>query len=222
MHATLGPSDTPLTASPGVHTEVDFNLLEDWRHAARDPDVHVPRWLAHGAPAGVSLMPELAGVFPEVDAGPKHDIEPATWSEDLQKYKSVEDDPNAAGEVNKLLSTSFFDEFDSYKALVNAVNGEPVMSKLALITKIQGEKLKLRLILDCLQSGVNAMTKQLERILLPMVMDIINDTLDLTTVLVKEEVIEYLVLDYTDAFFRVPLHPQERRFVTAFFGGRFM
>ena len=33
---------------------------------------------------------------------------------------------------------------------------------------------------------------------------------------------EYMVLDYTDAFFRAPLHPAERKFFTAFFNGRFM
>ena len=69
------------------------------------------------------------------------------------------------------------------------------MSKLALITKIQGAKLKPRLILVCLQSGVNSMTRQLERILLPMVMDVVNDSLDMMTALVQEEIMEYMVLD---------------------------
>ena len=40
-----------------------------------------------------------------------------------------------------------------------------------------------------------------------MVMDVVNDTLDLMTALVNKEVAEYLVLDYTDAFFRTPSHP---------------
>ena len=41
------------------------------------------------------------------------------------------------------------------------------MSKLAMVSKILADKVKRRLIVDCLRSGANDVAKQWERILLP-------------------------------------------------------
>ena len=66
------------------------------------------------------------------------------------------------------------------------------------------------------------MTWQLERILLPAVLDVVNDSLDMMATLLEYDAMEYMVLDYTDAFYKLPLHPEERKFYTAHFNGMFL
>ena len=146
MSSALGPSPTRLSCTPSVTSELDPQLLEDWRHAAKDPDVHVPRWLAEGAPAGISKMPELAGIFPPVETAPSYEIQPTIFTDKFENYSSVEEDADADGEVDKLASTDYIDVFYDLAKLVCAVKGRPIVSKLALIKKVQNGKVKLRLL----------------------------------------------------------------------------
>ena len=64
-----------------------------------------------------------------------------------------------------------------YEEVVAYLIGEPVLSKIAFITKETDNGLKYRLILDCSISGTNSHTRQWERIVLPKVTDVVNDTL---------------------------------------------
>ena len=76
-----------------------------------------------------------------------------------------------------------------------------------MITKTVGERTKRRLIMDCLMSGANGKTLQQERILLPRIADLIYDVLALLDKCEPGEQIFSLVLDFVDAFFRVPPLP---------------
>ena len=110
-----------------------------------------------------------------------------------------------------MANTDYIDVFYDLAELICAVNGHPVVSKLGITKKLQNGKVKPRLMLGCLQSGVNAMTWQLERFLLTALLDVANDSLDMMAACLGDEVIEYMVLDYTDAFYKLPLRPEERK-----------
>ena len=94
------------------------------------------------------MMPELAGIFPPVSTEPSYEIQPTTFTDDFENSSSVEDDDDADGEIRKLANTDYIDVFYDIAELICAVNGDPVVSKLALIKKLQNGKVKLRLILD--------------------------------------------------------------------------
>ena len=81
-----------------------------------------------------------------------------------------------------------------------------------MITKEAYEAIKQRLILDCLASGINSITTQVERITLPRVIDLVNDVLDLMANMTVDQIMEFTVLDFTDAFFKVPLLFDDRRY----------
>ena len=54
-----------------------------------------------------------------------------------------------------------------------------------------------------------------------MIPDVVNDSLDLLTERLENDLLEYMVLDYTDAFYKLPLKPDERIFPTAFYKEKF-
>ena len=49
-------------------------------------------------------------------------------------------------------------------------------------------------------------------VILPRLVDLISDTLDLSSDLGPDEEVEYLILDFVDAFWNIPLSLGERRF----------
>ena len=80
----------------------------------------------------------------------------------------------------------------------------PVISKLALITKVAGDQIKHRLILDCLRSAADAWAVKWERTLLPKILDLASDLLELLAKMTKgmseDENLFMMVLDFVDAF----------------------
>ncbi|CAE7555177.1 unnamed protein product [Symbiodinium sp. KB8] len=139
------------------------------------------------------------------------------WAEDYHgNYTSVDDDPAAKAEVNRLLESGYVKCFESRGAGEAWVGGKVCLSKLGLITKVHPitGKVKCRLILDCKQSHVNQRAWKGGRLLLPRVTDVLDDTLGLLRQAEgTDSGVEWLVLDYSDWFFQIPLHPKERRHV---------
>ena len=157
------------------------------------------------------------GVFPSsVDPEPELGLHEG-WAEDYHgNYTSVDDDPAAKAEVNRLLESGYVKCFESRGAGEAWVGGKVCLSKLGLITKVHPitGKVKCRLILDCKQSHVNQRAWKGGRLLLPRVTDVLDDTLGLLRQAEgTDSGVEWLVLDYSDWFFQIPLHPKERRHV---------
>ena len=163
LNQVFGTSPTDMTITPGVHTELDAKFLENWRRAANDPDTEVPQWLVRGSPAGITSWPKDKGICPAVEGDPAYDVCMANFSEDFSNYKSVGEDSDAEEEITKLGATDYLDVYGSLNEVLQAIGAPPTVSKLALIKNIINDKKKLRLILDCLQSGVNSATTQIER-----------------------------------------------------------
>ena len=97
----------------------------------------------------------------------------------------------------------------------------PVTSKLALITTEKDGVLKHRLILDCRVSGANDAARRYERILLPKAWNVVAAIMDLKKRAGKQEIIELMVLDFSDAFYMLPLLPEERKYFAAHLGDSF-
>ena len=83
------------TPSAEFPTPVRWDLLDDWRRAAEDPDSEPPRWLQHGAPAGIEEEVVDMGVFP----ASVEDEDMAQHYSDLSESRSqlVQLDHNAMG-----------------------------------------------------------------------------------------------------------------------------
>ena len=73
------------------------------------------------------------------------------------------------------------------------------------------DKIKRRLIVDCLRSGADDVATQWERILLPKVLDVIMDVLDLMGSPGTRQM-ALSVLDFSDAFYLLPLCPEELKY----------
>ena len=71
MTTLLGTSPRHLPVDPRVDTELDAQLLENWRHAAGDVDTDVPDWLSAGAASGINDLPASKGIFPSTRRCPK-------------------------------------------------------------------------------------------------------------------------------------------------------
>jgi len=133
-------------------------------------------------------------------------------------YASVEQDDDAWQEILKLTDKSWLKRFRSLEELTAFLGESPVLSKFGLVVKIRYDKIKKRLILDSAQSGVSKVASKLERIILPRILDAAIDVLHL---LAAGHEVEIMVLDFADAFWLLPLAPEERRWFTSKIRGNF-
>ena len=90
------------------------------------------------------------------------------------------------------------------------MNTKPIVSYIALITTIEDGVEKHGLVLYCRMSGSNSRTLNSERILLPKAWDIIGGALGMQALCVDDEPLELFVLDFSDAFYMLPLGYDEQ------------
>ena len=70
-------------------------------------------------------------------------------------------------------------------------------------------------------SGSNDAAFRSERILLPKAWDVVSGIMELQKRVVDGEVVEFVVLDFADAFYMLPLRGDERSYFTAQYRGEF-
>lgn len=209
------------TQKTALDSKLQADLLWQLARAAGDPDADcIQSWLTEGAPAGISkniedpgriFPPDVPGDFHEGAELPDHTLH--------KNYTSVDDDPAAGPEVERLIETGFVQAFSTHDELSKWLGGPPHLSKLGMITKEKDGRVKRRLILDCKESGVNRLARSGGRLILPRVSDIVDDALYLMSQSTgPDQQIEWLILDFTDWFYNVPLHPDERRHFTWAYG----
>ena len=199
---------------------LDYGLLGAWGRKAGDPDAeYIETWLKGGSPAGIDAPIKDPGIFPQNDAEPESGdgVDYFHDPSGHENYKSVEDDPMALVEIQRLIDTGYVKTFDDLDACQEWLGGTPLTSKLAMVTKVRPDgTTKRRLILDCRESGANLLAQKGGRVQLPRPTDLVDDALFLLSRAEGEEV-EALVLDFKDWFYSVPLQHSERRFFTAAF-----
>ena len=192
-----------------AHTDVRAELLAAWVRSSSDPDVHVPAWLAQGTPAGIRAHPESCGIFPCAGEDEDELNDPElleTQHDTFASYASVEADSFAWDEVQKIVGQGWMKEFDSLRDCTEFLGGEtPVLSKFGMVVKMRGTKIKRRLSLDSKQSGIRYCATKRERVLLPRVTDAMFDMPDMAANAREGDFLEWLVLDFADVFWNLPL-----------------
>ena len=106
-------------------TKLRAELLLQWGLAANDPDASIiHNWLTSGSPAGIEVPIEDPGVFPPNDeVGPDTDYFEPPDADLHTNYSSVDGDPAAEPEVQRLFRTGFVKSLTPSKN-VNAGLGE--------------------------------------------------------------------------------------------------
>ena len=177
----MGTEDPASVENELYTTSLRPGLLEAWALAGKDPDTPVINWLRTGAPAGVRHHPEQVGIFPVVNEERWRDPEELeTPADTFRNYDSVELDASAWPEILKFVEKGFIKTFDTEAACRQFLHGaHPVLSKLGLIIRVRVDSTKKRIILDCKRSGITAGSIRSERVILPMLTDLVDDLLTL-------------------------------------------
>ena len=91
-----------------------------------------------------------------------------------------------------------------------------VRNKFACIKKLRPDgTMKYRIIMDSKESGVTSASRKQYKQILPRQTDLISDALSLMADMQAGEQIDFFVCDAEDAYWQVPLHPEERRYYCA-------
>lgn len=197
-------------------TLINARLLEAWRLKAMDPDHEVCQWLLTGAPAGLAKVPQDCGIFPTLDDSPKRDFEElCTDFDTFENYAGVDADSDALKEIEAHVEAGHLRAFDTLDGLRAYLGAEPVLNKIGVITKERAGKVKKRIILDTKVAGTKECSAKHQRVLLPRLLDAILQSLILYDQCGPDESMDWFVLDFSDAFWQMPLHPSERRFFCA-------
>ena len=104
--------------------------------------------------------------------------------------------------------------FQTREALDRACGGPAMLSKIGVIAKPQGDRVKLRLIHDLRRSGVNSRVKLTGRFVLPRLRDARDGILELIQRYCREW--ELIGLDFSDAFKQLFVAPRERKYLTLY------
>ena len=131
-------------------------------------------------------------------------------------YRSFEEArEHALPELERVVSKGYARRYASWDALA-AELGPVAVSKLACIVKTRTDgSIKARVVTDLRRSGVNRCVQAGERIVLPRGKDVVADTAFLLHALAPDADAEAMVLDFSDAFHTLPVHPEERKFGVA-------
>ena len=209
---------------PGLHTMLRAGLLRRLAQLVGDPDADVMySWLTEGAPAGISKQIEDPGsIFPKSDDYDPENVEQLPDPHSHLNYGSVELDEAAEPEIQRLIATGFVRSFNNYKQFEQWLGGAPHLSKLGMITKEKEGRIKRRLILDCKESGVNQKAQKGGRLILPRISDAVEDAMQLMHCTTEGQQAEWLILDFSDWFFNIPLHPSERKHFTLAYKGTYV
>ena len=204
-------------------TQLRPSFFEAWLKAAKDPDTHIVDWMCFGTPAGIAEQVPASGIFPPTDsvAEAKRLRDLAVYTEGFSNYVSIEESPHGEGVLNDLVKSGFVKVFPDEQSAISYLEANPVVAKMALISKEKDGVLKHRLILDCRVSGSNERATRNERIVLPRIWDAIRDGLELMLYGEPGHTLDFMVLDFRDAFYMLPLAHAEQRYFSAFYKGRF-
>ena len=185
IRSALGPrvpNFSPTRSLSDVCTPVDVDLLELWRTASMDPDTAVVRWLREGAPAGLLQPIEDCGIFPtysEEEDPQSMNAEDLCTESAFTNYAGVEDNEDVALEMQRLTDAGFVTQFQAYEDLVKHLGAEAVLSRIGVIERIRNGVVRYRIVIDSKRSSVSAATRRFQRTLLPRVLDVVYDGLDL-------------------------------------------
>ena len=225
----VGAKREVLLRAPGSYVSPLYaSILENWGKKAGDPESEVPGWIREGAPLGISKGIKCCGVFPKVDSEEAKKQELLSSAEladaeaqlsrgDVLNYSSVEQDKEeAAIELNRCKEMGYTRTHTKREVLEKYAHG--TVSRLALIVKTRedGSK-KRRIIIDLRRSGGNQKSVLPEKLVLPRPKDAVSMIRDMYDLIEdKSQVqLELTVIDVSDAFMALPVHPDEHQHTLA-------
>lgn len=98
--------------------------------------------------------------------------------------------------------------FDSVDQLTSFLDDAlPVLSKIGIITKERLGKVKKRIILDTKASFIKQCSAKHQRVLLPRILDAVLQAIRRYSTCTDQQSMEWFVLDFTEAFWQIPLAP---------------
>ena len=215
----VGPIATDMYSSP-----IRGRLLYRWAVLARDLAAEACQWLWEGAPGGIEHEPtEVDGIFPKAtdSAAPLDPSQAYLAPEEFSNYKAFDQDEAAAEEVFDYEKKGYLRGFDTLAEVCEFVGGEPVISRFAVLSRSKNGKTNRRLILDLKQSKVTACTRKTHRVVLPRITDAVKDMLEIAVDAEQDEETEWLILDFIEAFWNIPLRHAERKHFVGKAGGRY-
>ena len=84
-----------------------------------------------------------------------------------------------------------------------------MLSNIGIVTKMRAGKVKNRMILDTKVAFIKYVSRKGQRVILPRLLDAILQALCLMGDCKTGEGVEWLVLDFTDAFWQIRVHPDK-------------
>ena len=104
--------------------------------------------------------------------------------------------------------------FNTFEQLTGFVEGKPahtpILNKIGLLVKTRNGITKARTVLDTKQSGVKKMTAKSESVTLPRLFDAILRLLfQMATGVAPEVAVNAFVLDFSDAYWQIPIRDDE-------------
>ena len=220
LGALLALNDEQLQPGPGG---LFPGVIQGLTEAAQDPDVHIHEWLSGQVPLGISAKIPPGGVFPLVSpqsVGRENDriryLHAKVWG--TENYASYTEHRAQADEVLQNEIAKGYVQWTANRQEIENDVGTVDLAKIAVVVK--GEK--VRLIHDMRRNGTNSKVTFEERIVLPRVKDIIEGVMELLERKNNNEGVEFLTLDFRDAFKQLHVVASERRFLAgAAMGGLF-
>ena len=214
-----------LRPAGAYQTPLDVGLVRSWRERSGDPELHVPVWLAEGAPLGIEREIEPSGVFPPVLDENTANVQEGMSLAELERrgfknYVSVEDNKSdAEEELSRYERLGFMMRLPKREALEAYPGG--TVSRLALVVKVKPDNTKkLRVVIDLRRSGGNAKSFLPEKLILPRPIDAIRTFREQRAKQGKhwnptDGGFEMALVDISDAFTTLPLHEEELKHAMA-------
>jgi hypothetical protein len=210
-------SGADTSCGPGTLTRINSSLLGAWRKASGDPETQVEIWLNQGAPAGILNQPLDVGIFPDCSADAELSLDSLSldWRS-FVNYSGVEQHEVTEAELMQHIAKGHIAAFNNIDELHRYVKGDPVLSKLGLILKTRNNITKARMILDTKASGIKYVTGKSQRVILPRLFDAVLRMLCLLSLTdTSGGSLSAFVLDFSDAFWQIPIAADELRFFCA-------
>lgn len=205
-------------AESGYQAAIIRNILIE----AKDPDAEVLyRWATEGVPLGISRPIEHTGIFPKsndvsaaIKASQTLGVLAEDWSGEATNYKSFQEAGDKAfSELDRLVEEDRADLVNSWEEVVQLVGPKAKLTQMACIVKIKEGVEKVRLVVDMRRSGVNGLMKLYERVCLPRIYDVARSVDELFKLSHDNDVLVFMVADFSDAFYTLRLHADERPWV---------
>ena len=183
---------------------------------ADDPDKAVPQWLQSFTPLGIEHDILALGIFPRLTPEEQELAIRASAPVDyaslghLTNYSSYSDYRDLADqELRRELQAGFAISAPT-RAELEAVVGPLDLSKVGVIVKAKGDRVKVCLTHDLSRSGVNHKIWLPERVVLPRLSDVIEATMKHLASRTPHIAVDMLVHDFRDALKQLHVHPDEQ------------